>query len=205
MANDKATPVLPNERKRKNQNISSLEPTNTDWKSQIMSVTNTALFTRLQELGCNPPEINDTNRMYALALIYDEDMEHRNNYDISITTDEISDFKENQSFDHRRGNNQFIASLTKPYYVVLSPYVACQTDWNQSTFNTRELTRTRDISNNIFPLQDHAISRRYAVTYWAGDQDDIMAEFKRLQLNHTPHEDERIIDVQYILDILIET
>ncbi|CAF4328797.1 unnamed protein product, partial [Rotaria magnacalcarata] len=35
MANDKATPVLPNERKRKNQNISSLEPTNTDWKSQV--------------------------------------------------------------------------------------------------------------------------------------------------------------------------
>ncbi|CAF1985909.1 unnamed protein product [Rotaria magnacalcarata] len=107
-----------------------------------MSITNSALFTRLQELGYNPPEINDQNRMYALALIYDEDMEQRHDYALHITTDEIFDFEENQSSDHRRDNNQFITLRTKPHYTVLSAYVVCQTHCNKSTFNTRQVTRT---------------------------------------------------------------
>lgn len=40
-----------------------------------MSISNNEIFQRLQQLGLNPPTINNRNRMFGLALIYNAEME----------------------------------------------------------------------------------------------------------------------------------
>ena len=40
-----------------------------------MSISNNEIFQRLQQLGLNPPTINNHNRMFGLALIYNAEME----------------------------------------------------------------------------------------------------------------------------------
>lgn len=40
-----------------------------------MSMSNEQIFDRLQQLGCDPPPINENNRMYALAMIYNSELE----------------------------------------------------------------------------------------------------------------------------------
>ncbi len=40
-----------------------------------MSISNNQIFERLKELGWNPPTINENNRIYGLALIYNTEIE----------------------------------------------------------------------------------------------------------------------------------
>ena len=40
-----------------------------------MSISNNDIFQRLRQLGLNPPTINDNNKMFGLALIYNAEME----------------------------------------------------------------------------------------------------------------------------------
>ncbi|CAF4449887.1 unnamed protein product, partial [Rotaria magnacalcarata] len=58
-----------------------------------MSMSNQELFNRLQQLGCNPPAINDKNRMFALALIYNLELEQGINQDESLMEPEIIEEK----------------------------------------------------------------------------------------------------------------
>ncbi|CAF4943129.1 unnamed protein product, partial [Rotaria sp. Silwood1] len=84
-----------------------------------MSMSNEQIFDRLQELGLNPPAINENNRMYGLAL---------------------------------------------------------------------------DIESGL----------RYAITQWEGEQNDVIVEFKRMRLSDNPDEDERILEIQLIIECILD-
>ncbi|CAF3442820.1 unnamed protein product [Rotaria socialis] len=54
----------------------------------IMSMSNEQIFDRLKQLGCNPPTINENNRMYGLAMIYNFELELNSDIDDMVSDDQ---------------------------------------------------------------------------------------------------------------------
>ncbi|CAF4273337.1 unnamed protein product [Rotaria socialis] len=54
----------------------------------IMSMSNEQIFDRLKQLGCNPPTINENNRMYGLAMIYNFELELNSDVDDMVFDDQ---------------------------------------------------------------------------------------------------------------------
>ncbi len=61
-----------------------------------MSMSDIEIFKCLHELGLDPPPINDRNRGYALALIYNNKI------------DENIDDKETEEYEHTTNEHDFI-------------------------------------------------------------------------------------------------
>ncbi|CAF4603708.1 unnamed protein product [Rotaria socialis] len=53
-----------------------------------MSMSNEQIFDRLKQLGCNPPTINENNRMYGLAMIYNFELELNSDVDDMVFDDQ---------------------------------------------------------------------------------------------------------------------
>ena len=54
-------------------------------------------------------------------------------------------------------------------------------------------------------LKDIESGLRYAITRWEGEHHhDILIEFKRMRLSHNPDEDERMLEIQLILENIID-
>ncbi len=70
-----------------------------------MSISNNQIFERLQELGWNPPTINENNRMYGLALIYNAEIEQSMDEDEIGTDDHQMKEQDDSHKDQRRKIN----------------------------------------------------------------------------------------------------
>ena len=54
-------------------------------------------------------------------------------------------------------------------------------------------------------LKDIESGLRYAITRWEGEQHrDVIVEFKRMRLSNNPDEDERMLEIQLILENMID-
>ncbi|CAF1292858.1 unnamed protein product [Adineta ricciae] len=135
-------------------------------------ISNTEIYERLQDLGLSPPMINEANRMYGLALIYNIEI------DKSMDEDELQ-------IDSQQVSG---CSLHNDQRLV-SPKSTFQLNWMDYTQNTKW-----DVQSGL----------RYAITQWEGEQNDIVVEFKRMRLSHTPTEDERILDTYFVLEHMID-
>jgi hypothetical protein len=58
--------------------------------------------------------------------------------------------------------------------------------------------------STVFLLKDIESGLRYAITQWEGDQNDIVAEFKRMRLSHNPADDERTLQIYLIIENIID-
>lgn len=65
-------------------------------------MTNQEIFYRLQQLGYDPPPINDKNRMYGLAMIYNSELEL--NIDDNETLFEEEIMESNSIYKNSRRN-----------------------------------------------------------------------------------------------------
>ena len=52
-------------------------------------------------------------------------------------------------------------------------------------------------------FKDLDSGRRYAVTQWEGEHNDILVEFKRMRLSENPDDDERMLHVQSVIDEIL--
>lgn len=67
-----------------------------------MSLSNEQIFDRLQELGWNPPPINESNRMYGMALIYNDELDKVDTVDNEqIDIDELEKEVNRCNIEHR--------------------------------------------------------------------------------------------------------
>ncbi|CAF2921234.1 unnamed protein product [Rotaria sp. Silwood2] len=72
---------------------------------------------------------------------------------------------------------------------LISPKSVYQLNWNYYLQNTKQ-----DIQSGL----------RYAITQWEGEQNDVLVEFKRMRLSGTPDEDERILQIQLVIESILE-
>lgn len=64
-------------------------------------ISNNEIFERLRDLGLNPPIINEANRMYGLALIYNNEIDKSvNEYELQIDSQQVLECSLNN--DQRR-------------------------------------------------------------------------------------------------------
>jgi hypothetical protein len=76
-----------------------------------MSISNDEIFERLQELGWNPPTINDNNRMYGLALIYNAEIDQMVDAKVSPTDDHTTEGQDRLYKEQRRKINSTLFSI----------------------------------------------------------------------------------------------
>jgi hypothetical protein len=53
-------------------------------------------------------------------------------------------------------------------------------------------------------LKDIQSGLRYAITQWEGEENDVVVEFKRMRLSQNPHEDERTLQIELVMEYILD-
>lgn len=110
------------------------------------TLTDEQLLERLEELGYASVQINDENRMYAMALIYDIESDMNGDRNETLFLDSISDDLSRPYNDLRRGKNRttLVSNLMKSFslgifFTVVSPHVKREMNWEDYLSNVKQV------------------------------------------------------------------
>ncbi len=53
-------------------------------------------------------------------------------------------------------------------------------------------------------MKDIHSGLRYAITQWEGEENDVVVEFKRMRLSHNPHDDERTLQIELVMENILD-